>query len=317
MGTIHRHNASKKKIPIKKNAAATAALKKIRAYLDAKEPALVYLLVNTWRHQGQAITYKELREAILAGEISPEYLEQWQQDYSRFVVACLLPAWNDAMEAAVKELTIKYPEFNFDAMAEGARSWVSSRAAEFVTNITAKQVEGLRAVISRAALLEDISVDQLARIIRPMVGLTRQQSIANLKYYTNLINNGISEAKAKDLSIRYAAKQHRYRGYNIARTELAYAYNQGSYEGTRQAQAAGYMGETVKIWCTADDERVCEICGGLEGKQVAMDGEFNFNTRLATPANPTIRMVPPAHPGCRCTVLYKEISPPIYRTAHS
>ena len=43
-----------------------------------------------------------------------------------------------------------------------------------------------------------------------------------------------------------------------------------------------------------------------------MDEDFDFDTRLAGPANPTIRRVPPAHPSCRCAVIYKEISPPDY-----
>jgi len=139
-----------------------------------------------------------------------------------------------------------------------------------------------------------------------MVGLYYQQAQANMKYFENLIKNGTKEDRALDLATRYAARMHRYRGYNIARTELAFAYNQGSYEGIKQAQAAGYMGEVVKIWSTADDERTCEICGELEGKTIALDEDFDFKTKLATPMNPTIRRVPPAHPSCRCAVLYEE-----------
>ena len=289
------------------------ALKKLRSYLNASEPEMVYFLVNTWNSQGKAITYKELRAALLQGDIDQAYLQQWHEDYSKFVTEHLEPAWIDAMTAANAEKAAKYPEWNFDPYADGVKKWCETKAADFVTNVTATQIMGLRAVVQRAAVLEDLSVDQLSRAIRPMVGLTHQQTVANLNYYENLIKNGTSEAKALDLSIRYSARQHRFRAYNIARTELAFAYNQGSYEGTKQAQEAGYMGEVVKIWCTADDERVCEICGGLDGKQIAMDEDFDFTTKLATPANPTIRRVPPAHPSCRCTVMYEEISPPIYK----
>ena len=297
---------------IQKASAEARALRLLRSFLDANEPSLVRILVNTWRSQGKAITYKELREAILSGDISADLLDDWMQDYTRFVVEHLQPAWEKAIEAAITELERKYPTFYFDPMAAGVRSWTASHAAEFVTNVTTTQIEGLRAVVRRAAVLEDMTVDSLARAIRPMVGLTHQQSVANLKYYETLISNGMSEAKALDKSIRYAARQHRYRGYNIARTELAFAYNQGSYEGTKQAQAAGYIGEVAKVWCTADDERVCSICGGLEGKEVAMDDDFDFKTKLQG-RNATIRKVPPAHPSCRCAVMYKEIGPAIYQ----
>lgn len=291
--------------------AAAYVLRKLRSFLDKEEPELVGLLVTLWHHQGRAITYKELREAILAGVLTTEQLADWQQDYSRFVTEHLRPRWIGAMEAAAQEIAKKYPEWYFDPYAEGVRQWTEARAAAFVTEVTATQIAGLQAVVQQAAVLENMSVDELSRVIRPMVGLTHPQAVANMKYYENLINSGVSQQKAKDLAIRYAARQHRYRGYNIARTELAFAYNQGSYEGTKQAQEKGYMGEVVKIWCTADDERVCEICGDLEGKRVAMDDDFNFYTRLAVPANPTIRKVPPAHPSCRCAVMYKEIAPPV------
>lgn len=286
-----------------------AALRKLRSFLDTSEPDLVYFLTNLWRAQGKAITYKEIREAILAGELSQEYLEQWTQDYDKFVVKHLLPAWEEAMKAATDEMAARYKDWHFDPMADGVKNWTRTHSAEFVTSVTQSQIDGLRAVIRRAATLEDQNVDMLARAIRPMVGLYKQQAEANLNYYNTLIGNGMSEKKALELSIRYGARQHRYRGYLIARTELAFSYNQGLYEGVKQAQAKGYMGDVVKIWCTADDERTCGQCGELEGKAVAMDEDFDIQTRLSTSVSPTIRKVPPAHPGCRCSVIYKEIEP--------
>lgn len=286
-----------------------AVLRLLRSFLDANEPGLVRFLVNTWRSQGKAITYKELREAILAGDINSDILDDWMQDYNRFVVKYMQPAWEKAIATAAKEIERKYPLWHFDPMGDGVAEWTAAHSAEFVTNVTTTQIEGLRAVVRRAAVLENMSVDGLARAIRPMVGLYKGQADANLNYYETLINNGMSEQNALDKSIRYAARQHRYRGYLIARTELAMAYNQGSYAGTKQAQAAGYMGETVKVWCTAEDERVCSVCGGLEGAEVAMDADFDFTTKLEG-RNATIRRVPPAHPSCRCAVMYREVSPP-------
>lgn len=312
MGLVFHNGKFMPEEHIQKSITESLVLRRLRSFLDANEPSLVRILVNTWRTQGKAITYKELREAILAGDISADYLDEWIQDYTALVAEHMLPAWERAIAAGVAAQVRKYPDWQFDPMGAGVRAWTEIHAAEFVTNVTTAQIEGLRAVVRRAAVLEDMSVDELARTIRPMVGLTQQQSVANMKYYETLLANGTSVKRAQDLSIRYAARQHRYRGYNIARTELAFAYNQGSYEGTKQAQAAGYMGETIKFWCTADDERVCSICGGLEGKEIAMDEDFDFQTKLAG-RNSTIRRVPPAHPGCRCGVGYREISPPILR----
>ena len=320
MGLVYHNGRFIPEEQIQKSTDSERVLRLLRSFLDKNEPGLVRILVNTWRSQGNAITYKELREAILAGDISPDILDDWMQDYSRFVVKYLQPAWELAIATAVSELERKYPIF-YNPMAAGVRAWTATRAAEFVTNVTTAQIEGLRAVVRRAAVLEDMTVNQLARAIRPMVGLTHQQSIANMKYYETLIKNGMSEKKALDKSIRYAARQHRYRGYNIARTELVFAYNQGSYEGTKQAQAAGLIGEVVKVWSTADDERVCSICGYLEGKQVAMDDDFyyehtdRYGNKIKRRINHKLTdaetgKVPPAHPSCRCAVMYVEVPRP-------
>lgn len=301
------------------------SLRQLRRFLDENEPELVYWLVHTWNTQARAITYKELREAILSGDISWDVLQEWQEDYAAFVSQHMRPKYEEAIEAAARRIEEKHPGWYFDPYANGVQQWVNDRAASFVTEVSATQIEGLRTVILRAAVIENMTVDQLARAIRPMVGLTDPQAKANLRYFENLIENGTSEDRAKDLAARYAARQHRYRGYNIARTELAFAYNQGSYLGTKQAQEKGYMGETVKIWSTADDERVCKICGALEGTRVGIDEEFTYeieddagnrqtkriNPKLSRIDNPTIGLVPPAHPSCRCAVMYKEIGPAI------
>lgn len=301
------------------------ALRQLRRFLDRNEPELVYFLVNTWRTQARAITYKELREAILSGDISWDVLQEWQEDYAAFVRDHMRPKYEEAIAAAADRIHAKYPDWYFDPNADGVKQWTDERAASFVTEVSGTQIEGLRTVIRQAAVLETMTVDQLARAIRPMVGLTDPQAKANMRYLETLIENGVSEKKAADLAARYAARQHRYRGYNIARTELAFAYNQGSYLGVKQAQEAGYMGDTVKIWSTADDERVCPICGALEGARVGIDEEFTYITvdsngnkktnrispKLSRIENPTIGLVPPAHPSCRCAVMYKQITPPI------
>ena len=295
--------------PIRKaSSASSIVLQKLRSFLDENEPKLVYLLTNCWNRQEEAITYKELREAILIGDISADLFLEWKQDYTQFVAEHLQPMWMRAIGTAAADIALKFPEWNFEPTGDGIKAWTAEHAAEFVTNVTSTQIQGLRAVVQRAASL-DMNVDELSRAIRPMVGLTKDQAAANMRYYLNLIDNGTPQKRAADLSIRYAARQHRYRGYNIARTELAFAYEHGSYEGTKQAQAAGYLGKVEKVWCTADDERVCPICGALEGMRIAMDDDFDFKAKRKG-RNAANRKTPPAHPGCRCVVIYEEIEPP-------
>lgn len=294
------------------------ALMKLRAYLDTNEPQLVYFLQNFWDKQQRAITYKELREAILSGVLDEEMISEWQKDYSRFVVDYVEPLWIAAMLEATKELEERRPGFYFDPMSKGIQMWNEKNAARFVTNVCGDQIAAIRAVVKRASETGYMNVDSLSRAIRPMVGLNRPQAIANLNYYQAMIDSGVKESKAIERCIRYSARQNRQRGYLIARTELAFSYNQGSLEGVKQAQAAGLMGPVKKRWCTADDERVCPICGGLEGTEIEMDDIFTYREKgrkNPVKINPRLKtkqtgLTPPAHPNCRCGFLVIEQGPP-------
>ena len=299
MGLVYHNGRFIPEEHIAKIDAQAEVLRLLRAFLDANEPGLVRFLVNTWQSQGQAITYKELREAILRGDIDYKWLDDWMQDYAKLVEQVMRPAWEKAIAEGFKNKAQEYPGFYFKPMAEGVRDWAANHAAEFVTNVSTTQIEGIRAVVQRAAVLEDMSVDELARLIRPMIGLTKQHSGAVMKYYEKLREKGVTPKRAKDMALRDAARRHRSRAYDIARTELATAYNTGAHEATKAAQAKGYLGEMDKIWCAADDERMCPYCGKMDGKRIAMDEEFEgISSSWST------RIHPPAHPGCRCGVLY-------------
>lgn len=305
MGLIYHNGRFIPEEHIEKSNEQAAVLRLLRSFLDANEPGLVRFLVNTWNSQGRAITYKELREAILRGDIDPKWLDDWMQDYAKLVENVMRPAWDKAIEAGFTSRAQQFPGFYFNPMADGVRAWASTHAAEFVTNVSTAQVEGLRAVIRRASGLEDLSVDELAQAIRPLIGLTKQQSNAVMNYYQKLRENGVTPKRARESAIRDAARRHRSRAYDIARTELATAYNTGAHEATKEAQAKGYLGPMDKVWSAADDERMCPYCGDMDGKRLAMDEEFEgISSSWST------RLHPPAHPGCRCGVLYVPAEKP-------
>lgn len=307
---------------------ALVAKHKMHKFLNAREPELVLFLQTLWNNQQKAITYKELREAILAGQLSEELMEEWYRDYSRFVIEKVAPLWAEAMKEANKAFQSALPNYVYNPMHLGVVNWTNDRAAQFVTNVTKDQVAGMREVIKRASQLHDLNVDELSRAIRPMVGLDYRQAIANENYFENMIKSGLKPKIAIEKSIKYSARQNRHRAYRIARTELSFAYQQGSYFGTKQAQEQGLLGECVKVWCTSDayysdgSHRTCDICRSLDGKEIAIDDDFYYefkdrqgnvqmrriNTKLT---GDTISRTPPAHCHCMCSIQYKEISPPI------
>ena len=313
------HSAWKRITKARTSDAGEDALRRLRSFLDAKEPEIVRLLARLWGDQQQAITYQELRTAILNGYIDEQTAQDWMNDYSHFVNEKLRPQWEDAMRAANARLEAEHPGLFFNAHDPGVQEWLSTRGGELITVIGWEQRQAVNAMVSRAYAGE-WTVDELARAIRPTIGLNRPQAAANLNYYertkaTLLQNNpsmreATAEKRAREAAVKYAEKQHRYRAFMIARTEMAFAYNRGMDEGIKQAIAKGYMGACVRVWVTAADERMCPVCGELEGVEIGMEGQYDFsrvNSRL--PSGPT----PPAHPNCRCAVDYREIAPPAYQ----
>jgi SPP1 gp7 family putative phage head morphogenesis protein len=69
----------------------------------------------------------------------------------------------------------------------------------------------------------------------------------------------------------------------IAQTETTRAAHEGSQAGYEES---GVVAETE--WVTANDEKVCPVCGPLDGKRAPLRGTYEGN------------MTQPAHPGCRC-----------------
>jgi len=284
------------------------ALDKLYSYLNAAEPEAIEFLVSFWNTQAQGVTYAELREAYLAGEITPQLYQRWTEDYSRFIQDRLAPLWDQAAQAGAAEVSAKYPKFVYEPSISAAIGFIKEHGAELVTNITEEQRKALNAVVSHISGYTAITPDEAARMIRPTVGLTVGQTLANVRHCAAVeeaylkahprCDPETAKRKAAESAARYAGRQHRYRAQNIARTELAFAYNAGHYGATRDAQEQGYIGDCTKTYLTADDERVCPICGALDGEKRNMSEPFSFG-----------KLLPPAHPSCRCAVAYEEILP--------
>lgn len=160
------------------------------------------------------------------------------------------------------------------------------------------------------AVREEMSPGELARVIRPCIGLTERQAQANLRYYNSIkeqmrkdhprMKEETIVRRARDKALKYAEKQHRYRAETIAQTELAEAYSAGAHNGIIQAQEKGYIGHVRKVWVTARQENVCRFCEAVEGVSKEMEEYFDVG-KCGTV------LFPPAHPRCRCVVKYVEV----------
>lgn len=292
---------------LRKYDAREDALEKLRRFVDGSEPELARFLVRNLGGFSHVVTYRELVELVLSGRATEELLARWRQMYAEVISQGLAPLWTKAGEAAGARVMSQRPGFVFDPWHSALARWGERRAAELLTNSAAEMRRGVRAALARGAWGEELGVDELARVVRPVVGLNTPQVRANQRYYRSLRENGVAPKKAREKALRYAARQHRYRGHMIARTELAFAYNYGENQAVRQAQELGYMGKTVKEWCTADTERTCPHCQALDGVQVQMSEAFPYSASRGSAGK---LYLPPAHPHCMCGLLYVEVTKP-------
>ncbi len=277
-------------------------------------------LCGFWKDQQDAITYQELREVVKAGQVDEETLRQWRQDYASLVKTQLNPLWEKALEtgAAKQPLLEAITEgFVFNTQTPGILSWLKEKGAEFVTSCTIQQKEAIAALLSKK-MVQGHTVDELARMIRPCIGLTKEQAEANARYYDNVaatlkekfptMRPETIQKRAREAAGKYAERQHRARAMTIAQTESAFAYNRGADDGIRQAQAQKLIGAVRKRWSTSGDDGVCDICAALEGVEASMDAEFAFKGKKLFAGQ---HLLPPAHPRCACAVEYIEIESPV------
>ena len=90
----------------KKSKAGKDALKKLNDYINANTAEPMYFLHNMWTNQQNAITYKELREAIQNGYLDESTFLAWQKDYINFVAVHLEPLWQQAAAAGARRMGI-------------------------------------------------------------------------------------------------------------------------------------------------------------------------------------------------------------------
>lgn len=231
-------------------------LRRLEEYLESECDDPVEILCGFWKDQQDAITYQELRQAVLDGALTTETLELWRQDYSILVADRLNNMWTKAIEAGPKgQPILDSLAFEFNTQTPGIFDWLGERGANFVTVCTQEQKDAIAALLTKK-MREGHTVDELARLIRPCIGLTEGQAKANARYYDNIVANLRKEhprmkiesirKKAREAALKYAERQHRERAFTIAQTESAFAYNRGADEGIWQAQAEGYLGIVKK-----------------------------------------------------------------------
>ena len=126
---------------------------------------------------------------------------------------------------------------------------------------------------------------KLARELRPLVGLTENQTQSVINYRT-LLGDKVKYPKLTEADInrkvqRYADKTHRRRAMTIARTETARAQNIGYVQGLENVGLA-------EAEFSASPSACARICVPLDGTRYPLA---------------EAEEIIPAHPNCRCSLL--------------
>ena len=285
------------------------AIKQLRETLEEEQPELEQYLLELWDNQQNEITARQYIEMIQNGKVTKEIEKELLKSYSIFVLGNMLDKKQAVMEKGAKE--VKKPLFLFDIKYHETKKWLEKSCAEQIVYITNMQKQAIKLVIDRAETL-GITADGTAELLKPLIGLHKGQVVANVNYYNSIKQNLLqnhpkmkeqtAEQKALEKAKQYAKRQREQRAMNIARTELAGAYNAGEFYGIKQAQKDGLMGKVIKYAISAGDGRVCKGCRDVEGQEVKQYDYFETQWGNV--------LFPPFHTDCRCAVEYEEISEP-------
>lgn len=283
----------------------------LNRFIDDNTSKPAKILVRFWKDQEDALTYKELREMVEEGTVSNEELENWSIDYSNLIRDQIMPLLERAVEVAQKDISSLFEIDNFDLDTNDANAmmWIKEKGASLVTRLAEEQRDAVQSLIYRG-YRDSMTPSQLARTIRPCIGLTKPQANAVYNYKQKMMESlkeehprmklKTIEHKAEESARKYSERLHRYRADTIAQTELAGAYNTGTHQSIKQAQEKGYIGRVKKVWVTARQDNVCKFCEAVEGVSKEMDEYFDVGKC-------GLKLIPPAHPRCRCVVKYVEV----------
>lgn len=218
---------------------------------------------------------------------------------------------------------------SFNQVRDESVAYARQQAAELVTGID-QQTKGLISGIITQGQQGDLTWNQMADEIRPLIGLTPGDAQAALRYRATLrrmaddkrrgadaaetVTNrftlspwkgGPLDGRVDKLYQDYVGRLLRQRAVTIARTETIKAASAGemiSWQATiDDGGADGYL--VTREWSTTRDDRACKLCLALDGQKRTTSVSENARPRLADDGGFGGVPHPPLHPRCRCVIL--------------
>ncbi|ASR83601.1 capsid maturation protease [Arthrobacter phage LiSara] len=195
------------------------------------------------------------------------------------------------------ELTGITARAEFNAVDALSQRYAETQAGKLIKAIGDTQRETIRGVLG-GALGGQYTTYEAAMRIRDSIGLHPHwaQAVVNLRerVFASALKDGATVAKATALADRkaaqYSKKLIKRRAENIARTETITAENLGRYASWVDAVDGGVMSKFSRKEWNAEVGDACDKCKDIDGETVPWDQPFSNGV-----------LMPPAHPGCRCS----------------
>jgi len=289
-----------KPIPLTSGRDAKVVLEKV---LAAERPQVMRWLYSSVSAAAEPLKFQEIRNSLFRGEVSQQWVDTWRQEYSAYVTDRLAPAMRIAADTGADIVfdglaSARIGEgFAREPIGKAIAGWIDARGADLAVSLSDGQHKAVQTLLKFYTVDRPVGAADIARAIRPVVGLTPAQSGAVQNYSAQLyklVDAGeLSQAKLFTQVQNYGDRLLRLRAERIANTELSFAFNKGQHTVNEEARAAGIYGDNVEIyeWMTAEDERVCVLCAPLDGVRVVAGENFPGGAEVT----------PPRHPWCRCT----------------
>jgi len=136
------------------------------------------------------------------------------------------------------------------------------------------------------SFIQKFAFDNMTKLTDDMKDNLRKEMSMGL-----MNREGVAQLKVRIMDTMDASIQ---RADMIARTESIRAFNMGHYQAAKDSGV-----EMMKQWSTHEDERTCKVCSYLDNQKVGMNDKFKD-------LDGEEYHLSPAHPNCRCRVLYVQ-----------
>jgi hypothetical protein len=276
------------------------ALIQLRRFLNAGEPKIAKAGRRLWKTQAAMISRDDIEQMANSGQPPIGLLKAWERMNGEFAQEAVVPKYLDAFDETEKETAKRLKRILGKAglpTSAAVQKWVTMHSGELITRLNRDMHAVIHSILQEHVVRTPMSPFQLSKLIRPHIGLTERWSQAVSRRYQSFVDSGMSIEQALAESEKYAEFLHKVRGMMIGRQELAMAYGEGQWQSLVDAQNAGIVTDRiVKTWATADDERTCDECAGLDGEQQDLNAEFSNGV-----------MHNPAHVMCRCSNLQEIV----------